>query len=107
MGLFNLLSKITMVHLLGAQEAVRLLPAAKPIGTRSTVTFFIPTARSTLRSTAGRIALRGLCSCYHRIRFERSLRGTLKFDAVRQSVPRFRVLIVEMKCSFAVGAYKV
>ncbi len=34
-----------------------------------------------------RVVLRGLCSCYHRMAFERSLRGTLRDDAVRRSVP--------------------
>jgi len=38
------------------------------------------------RGSLLRLALRGLCSYYHRIRFERSIRGTLRFDAVRQSV---------------------
>jgi hypothetical protein len=43
-----------------------------------------------LRSYRGsllRLILRGLRSSYHRIRFERSIRGTLRDDAVRQSVP--------------------
>jgi hypothetical protein len=40
------------------------------------------------RGSLLRLALRGLCSCYHRIAFERSLRGTLRFDAVRQSIPQ-------------------
>lgn len=40
------------------------------------------------RGSLLRLALRGLCSYYHRIRFERSIRGTLRFDAVRQSIPR-------------------
>jgi len=44
-----------------------------------------------LRSYRGsllRLVLRGLRSSYHRIRFERSIRGTLRFDAVRQCVPQ-------------------
>ena len=42
-----------------------------------------------LRSYRGsllRLALRGLGNCYLRMALERSLRGTLRFDAVRQSV---------------------
>ncbi len=34
-----------------------------------------------------RLAIRCLCSCYHRMAFERSSRGTLRDDAVRRSVP--------------------
>jgi hypothetical protein len=39
------------------------------------------------RGSLLRLVLRALGSCYHRIRFERSLRGTLRDDAVRRSVP--------------------
>jgi hypothetical protein len=40
------------------------------------------------RGSLLRLALCGLRSCYHRNRFERSIHGTLKFDAVRQSIPQ-------------------
>jgi hypothetical protein len=51
---------------------------------------FSALAERILRSYRGsllRRILRGLCSCYHRIRFEQSIHGTLRDDAVRQSVP--------------------
>ena len=40
------------------------------------------------RGSLLRLVLRGLCSYHHRIRFERSIRGTLIFDGVRQSIPQ-------------------
>src|SRR6266446_2499233 len=52
---------------------------------------FSSLAEKILRSYRGsllRLALRGVRSCYHRIRLERSIRGTLKFDAVRRSIPQ-------------------
>lgn len=44
-----------------------------------------------LRSWRGsllRLVLRALHNCYRRMGFERSLRGTLRFDAVRRSIPQ-------------------
>jgi hypothetical protein len=38
------------------------------------------------RDSLLRLVLRGLSSCYHRIQFERSIRGTPRFDAVRRCV---------------------
>ena len=58
---------------------------------RQTRSMFAVLAERILRSYRGsllRLALRGLCSYYHRIRFERSIRGTLRFDVVRRCVPR-------------------
>src|SRR5258708_26246401 len=58
---------------------------------RQTPPIFSSLDETILRSYLGsllRLALRGLRSCYHRIRLERSIRGTLKFDAVRQSIPK-------------------
>ena len=43
--------------------------------------------RHLYRGSVLRLVLRGLRSCYHRIQFERRLSGTLRDDAVRQSVP--------------------
>src|SRR5450631_1571664 len=40
------------------------------------------------RGSLLRLALRGLSSYCHRMDFERSLRGTLRFDVVRQSIPQ-------------------
>jgi hypothetical protein len=42
------------------------------------------------RGSLLRLVLRGLRSSYHRIQFERSINGTLRFAAVRQSVPQVR-----------------
>jgi hypothetical protein len=38
------------------------------------------------RGSLLRLTLRGPSSCYHRIRFERAIRGTPRFDAVRRCV---------------------
>jgi hypothetical protein len=44
--------------------------------------------RRSYRGSLLRLAICGLRSCYHRIHFERSLRGTLRFDGVRRSIPQ-------------------
>jgi hypothetical protein len=58
---------------------------------RQTRSMFSSLAELILHSYRGsllRLTLRGLRSCYHRIRFERSIRGTLRFDVVRRCVPQ-------------------
>jgi hypothetical protein len=60
----------------------RILPVK-----RSTSSTLVERLHRSYRGSLLRLVLRGLCSCYHRMRFERSLRGTLRDDAVRRSVP--------------------
>src|SRR5438067_643574 len=75
----------------GALPSQSAMPYTRFCTLRQTRSMFSSLAEGILRSYRGsllRLALRGLCSCYHRIRFERSIRGTLRFDAVRRCVPQ-------------------
>lgn len=70
-----------------------------PSAEHETLAYILRQRRSTFEPLAGwilrsyrdsllRSVLRVLCSSYHRIQFERSIYGTLRFDAVRQCVPQ-------------------
>ncbi len=66
-------------------------PDSRVYTLRQTRSMLSSLAQGILHSYRGsllRLVLRALGSSYHRSRFERSLRGTLKFDAVRQSIPK-------------------
>lgn len=80
--------KIESMNALASQLAT---PDTRFYTLRQRRSMFSSLAEWILRSYRGsllRLVLRGLRSCYHRIRFERSIRGTLRFDAVRQSIPQ-------------------
>lgn len=76
-------SKTALQSQLGVPEIhVRILSRQ-----RSTLLLLRERLVRSYRGSLLRLVLRGVCSCYQRIRFERSIRGTLRDDAVRRSVP--------------------
>ncbi|SRR5258708_37548717 len=81
-------SKIESLTALASQSAAPGSRFCTLSQKRPTLSFLGGLTARFYRGSLLRPVLRGVCSCYHRICFERSIRGTLRFDAVRQSIPQ-------------------